>query len=84
MRYGWMVPPEVPAGMPEPAEMARRAGAAVQEDIPVWEGCGHGLALGAHEFALIGRNEKGVQIFHEALAAQTGYNGLRYSEDGAS
>ena len=59
--------------------MARRAGAAVREDTPVWEGCGRGLALGEHEHALIGRNEKGVQLFHEALAEETGYAGLRYS-----
>jgi hypothetical protein len=58
--------------------MAQRAGAAVREDAPVWEGCGRGLALGGHDYALIGRNEKGVQLFHEALAAQTGYAGLRY------
>jgi hypothetical protein len=58
--------------------MAVRAGDAVREDAPVWEGCGRGLALGGHEYAMIGKNEKGVQLFHEALAEQIGYTGLRY------
>ena len=52
--------------------------AAIREDAPVWEGCGRGLSRGAHRYELIGRNEKGVQLFHEALAMQTGYRGLRY------
>lgn len=77
-RYGWMGPHVPPEGLPTVEEMAQRAGAAVREDAPVWEGCGRGLALGGHDYALIGRNEKGVQLFHEALAAQTGYAGLRY------
>jgi nitrite reductase/ring-hydroxylating ferredoxin subunit len=76
-RYGWMSPvAEAPANMPSPEEMAARAAKAIGEDAPVWEGCGRGLALGGHESALIGKNEKGVQLFHSALAAQTGYNGL--------
>ena len=37
-----------------------------------------GLARGAHGYELIGRNEKGVQLFHETLARQVGYAGLRY------
>ena len=73
-----MGPSEAPDGLPSLDDMTLRAGAAVREDAPVWEGCGRGLALGAHDHALIGRNEKGVQIFHEALAEQTGYQGLGY------
>lgn len=77
-RYGWLSPVEQPpAGMPTPAEMAARAARGVYQDEPVWAGCARGLSLGAHEFALIGRNEKAVQLFHERLARQTGYNGLR-------
>lgn len=78
-RYGWMGPSEAPDGFPTLAEMAERAGAAVREDAPVWEGCGRGLAFGEHEHATIGRNEKGVQLFHEALADQTGYAGLLHT-----
>jgi nitrite reductase/ring-hydroxylating ferredoxin subunit len=78
-RYGWMSPlDQAPDGLPGPREMADRAAVAVREDAPVWEGCGRGLSLGAHDAALIGRNEKGVQLFHESLAEQTGYTGLRY------
>jgi phenylpropionate dioxygenase-like ring-hydroxylating dioxygenase large terminal subunit len=77
-RYGWMGPAQPPGNFPPFEEMVQRAGAAVREDAPVWEGCGRGLALGGHDYALIGKNEKGVQLFHEALAAQTGYAGLRY------
>jgi len=81
-RYGWMSPvDEPPAGMLSPSQMAERAAAAIREDAPVWEGCGRGLRLGAHGHALIGRNEKGVQIFHEALAEQTGYDGLSYADE---
>lgn len=79
-RYGWMGPVTPPEGYPPLAEMARRAGMAVREDAPVWEGCGRGLAFGEHDFALIGRNEKGVQLFHETLCAQTGYQGLAYGQ----
>jgi len=78
-RYGWMGPTTPPGNFPPYDEMVQRAGAAVREDAPVWEGCGRGLALGQHDHALIGKNEKGVQLFHEALADQTGYKGLRYS-----
>lgn len=78
-RYGWMGPAQPPDGFPTLEEMARRAGDAVREDAPVWEGCGRGLALGGHKCALIGRNEKGVQLFHESLADQIGYQGLVYS-----
>lgn len=79
MRYGWLSPvDEAPAGMPSPEDMAARAARAVGQDQAVWEGCGRGLARGAHDHELIGRNEKGVQLFHEVLAAQTGYDGLRY------
>jgi nitrite reductase/ring-hydroxylating ferredoxin subunit len=80
-RYGWMSPvEEPPEGMLSPSQMAERAATAIREDAPVWEGCGRGLALGGHDYALIGKNEKGVQIFHEALAEQTGYAGLRYAD----
>jgi phenylpropionate dioxygenase-like ring-hydroxylating dioxygenase large terminal subunit len=79
LRYGWLSPvKEPPAGMPSPEDMAARAARGVQQDAPVWEGCGRGLARGAHGYALIGRNEKGVQLFHEQLSEQIGYYGLRY------
>jgi hypothetical protein len=58
--------------------MAARAAKAVLEDKPVWEGCGRGLSYGAHDFALIGRNEKGVQLLHESVARQTGYDRLSF------
>ena len=78
-RYGWLSPvQEPPEGMPSPEEMAARAARAVRQDQAVWEGCGRGLSRGAHGHELIGRNEKGLQLFHEALARQTGYTGLRY------
>ena len=78
-RYGWLSPhTRAPEGQPAPEEMAARAAQAVGQDQPVWEGCGRGLRYGAHDHALIGRNEKGVQLFHENLARQTGYAGLRY------
>jgi len=78
-RYGWLSPvSEPPQGMPAPADMAARAAQGVAQDKPVWAGCGRGLARGAHGYALIGRNEKGVQLFHEQLAARIGYSGLRY------
>ncbi|HVM68102.1 MAG TPA: aromatic ring-hydroxylating dioxygenase subunit alpha [Acidimicrobiales bacterium] len=81
-RYGWLSPvAEPPAGMPTPAELADRARRAVLEDIVVWEGCARGMAYGQHEHELIGRNERGVQLFHEGLARQTGYAGLRYGKD---
>ncbi len=79
IRYGWLSPVgDPPAGMPAPAEMAARAARGVAQDQPVWAGCGRGLARGAHGFALIGRNEKGVQLFHERLAERIGYAGLKY------
>jgi len=79
MRYGWLSPvKEAPEGMPAPEEMAARAARAVGQDQVVWEGCGRGLSRGAHGYELIGRNEKAVQVFHEQLARQTGYSGLRY------
>ena len=79
LRYGWLSPtPEAPAGMLSPEEMALRARRAVLEDDPVWATCGRGLTRGAHEYALIGRNEKGVQLAHESLARQVGYAGLSY------
>jgi hypothetical protein len=34
--------------------------------------------MGQHRHELIGRNEKGLQLFHQALAAETGYTGFRY------
>ncbi len=78
-RYGWLSPvEEPPAGMPTPAEMAARAARGVAQDKPVWSGCARGLSLGAHDFALIGRNEKAVQFFHQGLAARTGFNELEY------
>ena len=77
-RYGWLSPVnEPPDGMPAPEEMAARAARAVGQDQLVWEGCGRGLARGAHGYELIGPNEKGVQLFHQALARQTGFAGLR-------
>jgi hypothetical protein len=79
MRYGWLAPAAgAPAGADPPEEMARRAARAVGEDIPVWSGCGRGLSRGAHGYALIGRNEKAVQLVHESLARQIGYEGLEY------
>ena len=78
-RYGWLSPTSAaPEGLPSPEEMASRAARAVGQDQPVWEGCGRGLSLGEHGFALIGRNEKGVQLFHESVARQVGLEGLRY------
>jgi phenylpropionate dioxygenase-like ring-hydroxylating dioxygenase large terminal subunit len=78
-RYGWLSPvAEPPAGMPSPEEMAARAARAIHQDQIVWEGCGRGLARGQHGYELIGRNEKGVQLFHELLAQRTGFTGLRY------
>ena len=50
----------------------------VSEDAPVWAGCGRGLSRGAHSHELIGRNEPGLQHFHEVIAEKTGYTGLRY------
>jgi choline monooxygenase len=80
MRYGWLSPvTEAPEGMPSPEEMAARAARAVGQDQVVWEGCGRGLSRGAHGYELIGRNEKAVQVFHQQLARQTGYSGLRYA-----
>ena len=58
--------------------MATRAARAIEQDLAVWEGCARGLARGAHGHELIGRNEKGVQLFHEVVARQIGYSGLRY------
>ena len=78
-RYGWLSPvTEAPDGMPSPESMADRARRAVLEDLAVWEGCGRGLSQGQHGYELIGPNEKGLQLFHEALAHETGYAGLRY------
>ena len=78
-RYGWLSPVvEAPDGMPSPEDMADRARRAVHEDLAVWEGCGRGLTMGQHSHELIGRNEKGLQLFHEGLARETGYTGLRY------
>ena len=80
-RYGWMSAERAPSeSTPTPLDMARRAANAVREDAPVWEGCGRGLTQGGHGHALIGKNELGVQLFHESLADQTGYRGLRYSD----
>jgi phenylpropionate dioxygenase-like ring-hydroxylating dioxygenase large terminal subunit len=78
VHYGWMAPPSPPANYPPPEAMAQRTAAAIMEDKLVWEGCGRGLALGGHDHVLIGRNEKGVQLLHEALAEQIGYDGLEY------
>lgn len=72
MHYGWMAPTEPPEGYPPPEAMAERAARAIIEDQVVWEGCGRGLAKGAHDYVVIGRNEKGVQLFHEILADLTG------------
>jgi nitrite reductase/ring-hydroxylating ferredoxin subunit len=81
-RYGWLSPvTEAPDGLPGPAELADRARRAVLEDIVVWEGCARGMRYGQHGHELIGRNERGVQLFHEGLARQTGYTGLRYGKD---
>jgi phenylpropionate dioxygenase-like ring-hydroxylating dioxygenase large terminal subunit len=79
MRYGWLAPAAgAPEGADPPERMALRAARAVGEDVPVWSGCGRGLARGAHEYALIGRNERAVQLVHESLAGQTGYERLGY------
>ncbi len=79
IRYGWLSPlADPPEGMPGPEEMAARAARAVHQDQVVWEGCGRGLSRGAHSHELVGANEKGVQLFHEVLARQIGYSGLRY------
>jgi phenylpropionate dioxygenase-like ring-hydroxylating dioxygenase large terminal subunit len=76
-RYGWLSPvTQPPPGMPSPEDMAARAARAVGQDQVVWEGCGRGLARGAHPYELIGRNELGVQLFHRVLAERTGYTGL--------
>jgi choline monooxygenase len=78
-RYGWMSPVETaPDGLPGPGEMAHRAAVAVREDAPVWAACSRGLEFGGHGHVMIGKNEKGVHLFHEALADQTGYDGLIY------
>src|SRR5262245_34064690 len=78
-RYGWLSPvTEPPTGMPSPEQMAARAARAIDQDLVVWEGCARGLARGGHGHELIGRNEKGVQLFHEIVARQVGYSGLRY------
>jgi choline monooxygenase len=78
-RYGWMSPVEqAPANLPTPRDMADRAAVAVREDAPVWAGCSRGLKFGAQGHVMIGKNEKGVHLFHEALAEQTGYDGLSY------
>ena len=77
-RYGWLSPTrEAPEGLPSPAEMAARAAKAVGQDKPVWEGCGRGLGDGEHDGALIGRNERGVQLMHASVARQTGFDDLR-------
>jgi phenylpropionate dioxygenase-like ring-hydroxylating dioxygenase large terminal subunit len=79
-RYGWLSPTtEAPEGLPGPDEMAKRAAVAVGQDKPVWEGCWRGIVKGAQEAMLIGRNEKGLQLFHEMHAKRVGYEGLRYS-----
>jgi phenylpropionate dioxygenase-like ring-hydroxylating dioxygenase large terminal subunit len=79
LRYGWLSPvSQAPEGMPSPEHMAARAARAIREDQPVWEGCARGLAQGQHGHALIGRNEKGVQLFHQMLARRIGYEGLSY------
>jgi nitrite reductase/ring-hydroxylating ferredoxin subunit len=78
MRGAWMAPEVAPPIYPSPEEMAKRLHTATLEDISYWDGCGRGLALGAHSYALVGRNERGVQLFHEALSAQIGFNGLAY------
>jgi phenylpropionate dioxygenase-like ring-hydroxylating dioxygenase large terminal subunit len=78
MHYGWLAPQEAPSGWPSPEVMAQRAAIAIAEDQVVWEGCGRGLARGGHDYAIVGRNEKGVQFFHESLAELTGYRGLGY------
>lgn len=78
IRYGWLAPQEGPAGYPTPSEMAERAALAIAEDKAVWEGCGRGLARGGHDYAVIGRNELGVQLFHEALAEATDYKHIEY------
>ena len=78
-RYGWLSPtPDAPPGQPSPEAMAARAAKAVGQDRVVWAGCGRGLMQGAHDAVLIGRNERGLQLFHEGLARQLRYEGLRY------
>jgi nitrite reductase/ring-hydroxylating ferredoxin subunit len=76
-RYGWLSPQRsAPPGMPSPEAMAARAARAVGQDRPVWEGCGRGLSVGTHGYALIGRNELGLQLMHKSVARQAGYGGL--------
>jgi phenylpropionate dioxygenase-like ring-hydroxylating dioxygenase large terminal subunit len=78
-RYGWLSPfAEAPEGMPSPEHMAARAARAVGEDQVVWAGCARGMANGGHRSELIGRNEKGLHLFHEILAGEVGYSGLRF------
>ncbi len=55
-----------------PRQTRRNPGRNCSNDSPAM------TSLGAHDAALIGRNEKGVQLFHESVARQTGYEGLRY------
>ena len=45
--------------------------AIIEEDSVILASCGRGLRSG-HEYALIGRNEKGVQLLVETLAASIG------------
>lgn len=80
LRYGWLSPvEEAPEGMPSPRAMAARAAKAIGQDQAVWEGCGRGLARGGHDYAVIGRNEKSIQLFHERVAELIGYEGLDYA-----
>ena len=65
--------------MPSPRAMAARAAKAIGQDQAVWEGCGRGLARGGHDYAVIGRNEKSIQLFHQRVAELIGYQGLDYA-----
>ncbi len=68
------------ARRPCPAPPRWRPGPPRRSGRTSW--CGRAAAGGCpaaqHGYELIGRNEKGVQLFHETLARQTGYPGLRY------
>lgn len=55
----------------EEAMSSESVRAVVEEDAVILASCGRGLRSG-HEYALIGRNEKGVQLLVETLAKSIG------------
>jgi nitrite reductase/ring-hydroxylating ferredoxin subunit len=76
MRYGWMTHDELTGEALQ--TRTERLARGVREDGVQWQASGRGVAFGGHDFITIGKNEKGVQLFHEGLAEATGYKGLRY------